>query len=54
MGGRTIYVTLVRETDGQPWRAEKVSIARPTKDKFLRGMIVGLDPLQFGIEAYYV
>ena len=52
--GLTVYVTLVPESDGKHWRAEKFSISQPTGGKYLRGRIVGPGQLEFGIEAYYL
>ena len=52
--GRTVYVSLVREPDGVHWRADKVSVHRPTSGKFLRGRIARWNRLEFGIESYYV
>lgn len=52
--GRTVYVSLVRESEGEHWRAEKLSIHRPKSGKFLRGTLVGYNRLKFGIESYYL
>jgi uncharacterized membrane-anchored protein len=52
--GLTVYVTLVPESDGKHWRAERFSISQPTSGKYLRGRIVGPGRLEFGIEAYYL
>ncbi len=52
--GRTVYVSLVPESDGKHWRAEKVSIRRPDGGKHIRGRITRWGQIEFGIEAYYV
>ncbi len=52
--GRRVYVSLVPESDGKHWRAEKVSIRLPDGGTYIRGQIVGYGRLQFGIEAYYL
>jgi len=52
--GRTVYVWLEPEEDGEHWRAERVSIRPPTAGLFLRGSIVGWSRLEFGIESYFV
>lgn len=52
--GRTVYVSLVPEEDGEHYRAEAFSTDRPTDGLFLRGTISGYNRLQFGIESYYV
>ena len=52
----TVYVPLEREGDGQHWTGTTASLTRPANGKFLRGRVTGdyRQPLQFGIEAYYV
>jgi len=52
--GRTVYVSLVPDADGRYWRADKVSISRPTSGRYIRGRIADSGQLEFGIEAYYV
>ena len=52
--GRTVYVSLVPDADGRHWRADKVSISRPTSGRYIRGRIAATGQLEFGIEAYYV
>lgn len=52
--GRTVYVSLVPDADGRHWRADKVSISRPTSGRYIRGRIAASGQLEFGIEAYYV
>ena len=52
--GKTVYVTLVPEEDGQHWRAKTFSIERPTSGKFIRGTIGGWRNIEYGIESFYV
>jgi uncharacterized membrane-anchored protein len=52
--GKTVYVSLVPEEDGEHWRAERFSINRPQSGTYLRGTITGWDNITFGIESYYV
>lgn len=52
--GMTVYVTLLPESDGKHWRAERFSISPPTSGKYLRGRIAGPGQLEFDIEAYYL
>lgn len=52
--GRTVYVSLVPEPDGQHWRADKFSTTRPSSGKYLRGTITGYHRIGCGIESYYV
>jgi len=52
--GRTVYVSLVPESDGKHWRADKVSVRRPAEGKHIRGRITRWGQIEFGIEAYYV
>ena len=51
-----VYVPLEREGDGTHWTGTTASLSRPAGKKFLRGWVVGdyRQPLQYGIEAYYV
>lgn len=54
---RTVYVTVEPDADGRHWRATKYSTERPTTGKYLRGNYTARsfgNPLQFGIEAYFV
>ena len=54
---RTVYVTIEPEADGRHWHAVKYSTERPKSGKFLRGNYSRnnfQNPIQFGIEAYYV
>jgi uncharacterized membrane-anchored protein len=52
--GRTVYVSLVPEEDGEHWRAAGVSLERPAQGRFIRGRIAEWGRLAFGIEAYFV
>jgi len=52
--GRTIYVSLVPEPNGEHWQCEKVSIYPPEGGTFIRGRLLGYDRLHFGIEAFYL
>jgi uncharacterized membrane-anchored protein len=52
--GRTVYVPLVRDTNGVHWRAEKATVVKPASGPFLRGQMLRHGSLQFGIESYYV
>jgi uncharacterized membrane-anchored protein len=52
--GRTVYVPLVRDTNGVHWRAEKVTVVKPASGPFLKGHMRSHGSLEFGIEAYYV
>jgi uncharacterized membrane-anchored protein len=52
--GRTVYVPLVRDTDGVHWRAEKPTVVKPASGPFLRGQMQRYGSIQFGIESYYV
>jgi uncharacterized membrane protein/uncharacterized membrane-anchored protein len=52
----TVYVPLERDADGNHWTGKTASLSKPAAGKYLRGR-VSMDyrqPLQFGIEAYYV
>jgi len=51
---RTVYVSLVREADGEHWKAEKFSFQRPESGRFIRGRMTRYGQLTFGIEQYYV
>lgn len=52
--GRTVYVSLVPESDGEHWRADRFSLVRPTSGRFLCGTIREWNRVEFGIESYYV
>jgi uncharacterized membrane-anchored protein len=52
--GKTVYVTLVPEPDGEHWQADKFSIHLPAGGKYLRGWIAGPGRLEFGIESYFL
>jgi uncharacterized membrane-anchored protein len=52
--GRTVYVPLVRDTDGVHWRAEKATVVKPVSGPFLKGQMQRYGSIQFGIESYYV
>ncbi len=51
-----VYVPLERDGDGTHWTGTTASLIRPASGKYLRGRVSGdyRQPLQFGIEAYYV
>ena len=51
-----VYVPLERDADGVHWTGTTASLSRPVGVKYLRGRVVGdyRQPLQYGIEAYYV
>ena len=51
-----VYVPLEKDADGVHWTGTTASLSRPTTGKYLRGRVVSdyRQPLQFGIEAYYV
>ena len=51
-----VYVPLEREGDGVHWTGTTASLSKPAAGKYLRGRVAGdyRQPLQFGIEAYYV
>jgi uncharacterized membrane-anchored protein len=54
---RTVYVTVEPDADGRHCHAVKFSIDRPATGKYLRGNYSAHNfgnPLQFGIEAYFV
>lgn len=52
----TVYVPLEADADGVHWTGTTASLTRPAGVKYLRGRITSdyRQPLQFGIEAYYV
>lgn len=52
--GRPVYVALGPDVDGRHWRAERVSVNRPTSGTYVRGRVADFGQLIFGIEAYYV
>ena len=51
-----VYVPLERDADGRHWTGKTASLSKPAGAKYLRGRFTGdyRQPLQFGIEAYYV
>jgi uncharacterized membrane-anchored protein len=54
---RTVYATLEPDTDGRHWKAGTFSVSKPGSGRFIRGTYAlqyGQNPIQFGIEAYYV
>lgn len=53
---QAVYVPLERAADGVHWTGTTASLTRPTGVKYLRGRITSdyRQPVQFGIEAYYV
>ncbi len=52
--GRTVYVPLVRDTNGVHWRAEKTTAVKPAAGPFLKGHMLRHGTVQFGIESYFV
>jgi uncharacterized membrane-anchored protein len=52
--GRTVYVPLVRDTNGVHWRAEKTTLVKPATGPFLKGHMLRHGTVQFGIESYFV
>jgi uncharacterized membrane-anchored protein len=52
--GRTVYVPLVPDTNGVHYRAEKVTVVKPSRGPFLKGQMESYGSLKFGIEAFYV
>jgi len=57
LADRIVYATLEPDADGRHWKAGAVSVNKPDSGKFIRGTYAlqyGQNPIQFGIEAYYV
>ena len=56
MLNRPVYVTLEPDADGKHWHVGKTSLQCPADGKYIRGRYTGdyRQPVQFGIEAYYV
>jgi uncharacterized membrane-anchored protein len=52
--GRPVYVTLVPDSNGVHYRAEKVTVVKPANGVFLKGQIERYGSLKFGIESYFV
>jgi uncharacterized membrane-anchored protein len=52
--GRTVYISLVPDADGQHWHSGEVSLQRPAGGKFLRGTLTNFGRVECGIESYYV
>ena len=52
--GRPVYVTLVPDSNGVHYRAEKVSVVKPANGLFLKGQMERYGSLKFGIESYFV
>jgi uncharacterized membrane-anchored protein len=52
--GRAVYVSLVPDPDGRHWRANGVSVVRPSDGRYIQGKIGKWGGLEFGIEAYFV
>jgi uncharacterized membrane-anchored protein len=52
--GRTVYVPLVRDTNGVHYRAEKTTVVKPASGPFLKGQMERYGSIKYGIEAYYV
>lgn len=54
--GEPVYVTLEQDGDGVHWSGTAASLKKPVGKKFLLGRVSSdySQPLQFGIEAYYV
>ena len=53
---KAVYVPLERDTKSNNWTGKSASLSKPDGGKYLRGRISAdyRQPLQFGIEAYYV
>jgi uncharacterized membrane-anchored protein len=51
--GQTVYVTHEPEANGQHWRAVDVSTQRPSRGKFIQGMVQG-GRIECGIESFFV
>jgi uncharacterized membrane-anchored protein len=52
--GRPVYVTLVPDSSGLHYRAEKFSLVKPTRGPFLKGQMERYGSPKFGIESYFV
>jgi len=52
--GRTIYLTLVPDSNGVHHRAEKFTLVKPEDGLFLKGQMERYGRVKFGIESYYV
>jgi len=52
--GRTVYASLVPDSDGVHWRMEKLTVVKPATGLFLKGQTSGYGSLEFGIEDYYL
>jgi uncharacterized membrane-anchored protein len=52
--GRTVYVPLVRDTNGVHYRAEKVTVVKPKSGLFIKGHMERYGSMKFGIESYFV
>lgn len=50
---RTVFVSLVRESDGRHWRTDKISVNRPADGTYLVGTWQN-GRVQCGIEAFFV
>ena len=52
--GRTIYMQLIPETDGEHYRGGTYSLTPPSEGLFLRGTVSGWNMINFGIDRYFV
>jgi uncharacterized membrane-anchored protein len=52
--GRPVYVTLVPDSNGTHYRAEKVTVVKPAHGLFLKGQMERYGSMKFGIESYFV
>lgn len=49
-----VYVTMVPDTDGRHWKADKFSAERPESGLYLKGRITGSWLAEYGIESFFV
>ena len=52
--GRPVYVTLVPDSNGVHYRAEKVTVVKPESGLFIKGQMERYGSMNFGIESYFV
>lgn len=52
--GRPVYVTLVPDSNGTHYRAEKVTVVKPARGLFLKGQMERYGSMKFGIESYFL
>lgn len=50
--GSTVYAVMVR--DGNHWRADRLTLQKPTDGVFLRGKVLSGGRVEYGIESYFV